>query len=357
MIKISEVYMDDEIKKAVMEVLDSGWFIHGKKIDKFENKFAEFVGTKYAIGVSNGTTAIQSVLEAICLKEGNEVLVPSHTAFPTIEPILQLKAKPVFVDIDKDTYTVDIKDLKNKITNKTKAIMPVHLYGHPADLDPIIELCEEKGIYLIEDCCQAHGAKYKNKRVGSYGIGGCFSFYPSKNLTVCGDGGMVTTNNKEIDEKIRMIRFHGSNQRFKHEILGHNYRLSEISAAIGIKQLEHLPKFTERRREIANTYIKNLSHLDIELPLEKEWAEHVYHLFVIRTNKRDELQKHLNSKEIMTGVHYPIPSHQQPIVMDNITLPTTEKYVEEILSLPMHPLLSDEDVECVTNHIIGFFKK
>ena len=219
MIKLSEASFDEEEKKAVLRVLDSGWYIHGKEIEAFEKEFAEFTGTKYAVACSNGTTAIHLVLQSLGIGKGDEVLVPSHTAFPTIEPILNLGATPVFVEIDEKTFTMDPKDAEKKISQKTKAIMPVHLYGHPAQLDAFSELCKKHHLLLIEDCCQAHGALYKRKHVGSIGDAGCFSFYPSKNMTVFGDGGMVITNNKTAYESMKLLRNHGMEDRYNHIVL------------------------------------------------------------------------------------------------------------------------------------------
>jgi perosamine synthetase len=349
-VNLSKVYMDDEIKKTVLEVLDSGWFIHGKYLKEFEEKFAKFVGTKFAIGVSSGTAAIHVALKALGVGEGDEVILPSHTAFPTAEPLFQLKARPVFVDIDPETYTLSTEHVKAKITRKTKGIIPVHLYGHPADMDPILEVAEANNLFVLEDSCQAHGAEYKKSRTGSLGTVACFSFYPSKNMTVCGDGGMVTTDDPEVAEKIQLLRNHGMKTRYKNIIAGYNYRLSEISAAIGIKQLEKLPSFNEHRRKIAKLYSEHLQNVPIELPVEKDWAYHVYHLYVIRTRYRTGLQEFLKQKNITTEVHYPIPVHLQPatsVLSTPVVLPVTEKYVSQILSLPMHPQLTENEVEYV----------
>jgi len=353
----SKVFVNEEMRRAVNEVFDSGMFVMGKKKEEFEKKFAEFIGSKYAIAISNGTTALEVTLQSLGIGKGDEVIVPSHTAFPTIEPILQLSATPVFVDIDPKIYTIDPKAVERAVTKKTKVIMPVHLYGHPADLDPIIEICKEKNIFLVEDACQAHNAKYKGKIVGSFGIAGCFSFYPSKNVTVCGDGGMIVTNDEEINKKARMLLNHGQDGNYNHVILGHNYRLSEIQCAIGIKQLEMIEHFTKRRREIAELYQENLKDTKLILPFEAEYARHVYHLYVIRTeaDKRDKIIEGLKKEGIHCGIHYPIPCHQQEAVKHKEIkvpfLPITEKIVKEIITLPIYPLLKDEEVKMISEKI------
>jgi len=342
----SKVTINEEMRKAVNEVFDSGMFTMGKKTLEFEEKFAKFMGSRFAVTCINGTVAIELVLQSLGIKNGDEIIVPSHTAFPTIEPVLQLGAKPIFAEIDSKTYTLDPEDVKKKITRKTKAIIPVHIYGNPANLDSIKEICTTNNLYLIEDCCQAHNAEYKGKKVGTIGVAGCFSFYPSKNMTVCGEGGMIITDNEEIYKNCKRLLNHGQDGTYNHVVLGHNYRLSEIHCAIGIKQLELLDSFTKRRREIARLYNENLNETSLILPSEEEYAKHAYHLYVIRTeaNKRDRIIESLKKEGIYCGIHYPLACHQQKVIVEDVSLPITEKIVNEIISLPTYPLLTDAEV-------------
>lgn len=356
-VPFSVVYLDDEIIEKVGDVLRKGWFILGEESESFEKEFAEFIGVKYAVLTGSGTTAIQFTLNALGVYEGDEIIVPSFTAFPTIEPIIYCKAKPVFVDIDS-SYTIDTDKIEEKITKKTVGIIPVHLYGYPANMERILRIADKYNLSVIEDCSQAHNSKFNGQKVGSLGAAGCFSFYPSKNMTVCGDGGIVTTNSQEIAEKVRMLRDHGRTNRYIHEVIGFNSRFNEIQAAIGRIQLKKLDWFTERRRQIAHLYKERLKGLHVILPEEKDSGYHVYHLFVIRTEKRDELKKYLKDNNIDTEIHYPVPSHLQPAIERmryDIKLPITEDYCKQILSLPIYPRLSDEQVEFVCDKTIRFF--
>jgi len=357
-INIFEPYTDEKEREAVLRVLDSGWFIGGKETESFESEFKEYIGVKHAVACANGTAAILLALEALGIRENDEVIVPSHTAFPTIEPILNIKAKPIFVEVDEKTYTLDINEVKERINNKTKAVIAVHLYGHPAELNSLKEICNEKNIYLIEDCAQAVGAEYNGKKVGSIGDVGCFSFYPSKNMTVCGDGGMVVTNSDEIREKVAMLKNHGMKTRYENVLLGYNFRISEIAAALGREQLKKLDGFNEKRRKIVELYWKYLPE-NLTLPCEEGYAKHVYHLYVVRSNERDRLKEFLEKNNIKSEIHYPIPGHLQPVMSDKykIKLPVTEKIVSEILSLPMHTKLSEEDIKTICGKIKEFYGK
>lgn len=358
-IPLSRVYMDDDVKKAVLEVLDSGWYILREKVREFEGKFAEFCGVKNAVCVSSGTAAIFLSLLALDIKHGDEVIVPSFSFIASATPVIHVGAKPVFVDIEAATYTVNPEKIREAITKRTKAIIPVHLYGHPANMDAILEIAEENSLYVIEDAAQAHGAEYKGQKVGGIGHVACFSFYPSKNMTVCGDGGAVVTNNEEVEEKIRMIRDHGRREKYIFKIVGYNLRFNEIQAAIGIKQLEKLPEWIEARRNIARMYNQALEDLVIT-PVEEPWAKHVYHLYVIRTEKRDELREFLGQQGVSTGVHYPIPIHKQPAITSVLgaqpALGNTEKFAKEVLSLPIYPALTKREVEYVSEKIAEFLE-
>jgi dTDP-4-amino-4,6-dideoxygalactose transaminase len=263
------------------------------------------------------------------------------------------------VDVDAKTYTVDPEKIREAVTKRTKAIMPVHLYGHPANMDPIMEIAEDNDLYVVEDACQAHGAEYKGRRVGGIGHVACFSFYPSKNMTVCGDGGAVVTNNEEIAETVRKLRDHGRRDKYVFELKGYNLRFNEIQAAIGIKQLEKLPEWNESRRNIARMYNQALDGL-VTTPVEEPWAKHVYHVYVIRTKKREQLKEFLSHQGISTIVHYPVPIHMQPAITSILgaqpALNNTEKFAKEVLSIPMCPTLTKREVEYVSEKIAEFFK-
>jgi dTDP-4-amino-4,6-dideoxygalactose transaminase len=358
-IPLVKVYMGDDIKKEVLEVLDSGWYILHEKVQEFEEKFAKFCGVKNAVCVASGTAAIFLSMLALDIKKGDEVIIPSFSFVATATPIMEVGAKPVFVDIDARTYTIDPKKVKAAVTKRTKAIMPVHLYGHPANMDPTLEIAKRKDLYIIEDACQAHGAEYKKRRVGGIGDVGCFSFYPSKNMTVCGDGGAVVTDDDEVAEKVRKLRDHGRVDKYVFDLKGYNLRFNEIQAAIGIKQLEKLPKWNEARRNIAKAYTQALKDLVIT-PIEESWAKHVYHLYVIRTKKREKLKEFLGRQGVSTLVHYPVPIHQQPAITSILgaqaKLQNTENYAKEVLSIPMHPALTQREVKYVSDKIREFFE-
>jgi perosamine synthetase len=359
-ISMSEMYIDDEIKKSVLKVLDSGRYVKGEELKRFEQEFANFCSAKRAVGVNSGTSAILLSLMAIGIVNGDQVIVPSHTFIATVSPIVFLGGKPVFVDIDSETYTIDPNDVENKISPKTKAIIPVHLYGHPCDMDPINELAKDNDLFVIEDACQAHGSCYKGEKIGSLKDNiACFSFYPSKNMTVCGDGGMIVTNNEEIAEKVAMLRDHGRREKYIHELLGLNLRLSEIHASIGREQIRHISEWTKKRHWVSRRYNQLLEDVDkIIVPIEKDWAKHVYHLYVIRTIKRDGLMRYLNENNIGTGIHYPIPVHKQPVMKSysHVSLPVTEKIVKEVLSLPMHPQITENQIEYITERINEYIR-
>ena len=355
-VSLSKMYIDDQIHKVVSDVLNSGRYINGQNLKSFEDEFADLCSTKYAVGVNSGTSAILLSLMALGIGEGDEVIVPSHTFIATASPAKFLRATLVYADIDPEIYTIDPADVKRKITPRTKAIIPVHLYGHPCDMDPINELAMANKIYVIEDACQAHGATYKGKKTGSLGDIACFSFFPSKNMTVLGDGGMITTNDSELAQKVRMMRDHGRTQKYVHEMFGLNCRLSEVHAAIGREQLKHLTEWTERRRAIAARYDALFRDSAVIVPVEREWARHVYYMYVIRAKRRDNLAAYLKGKGIETGIHYPVPVHRQPYLMSDVHLPITEQYVDEILSLPMHPQLSDEQVDYVASAVRNFME-
>ncbi len=358
-VPLSRCLLNDEVKQAAMRALESGWYILAKECEAFERELAAHTGTKHAMVGSSLTTIMFILHKAMGLKPGEEILVPSHTAFPSIEPMIHCGAKPIFVDID-ETFCMDPELLEAAITPRTVGIMPVHLYGHPANMDRIFEIARKHHLWVIEDCAQSHGAKYKGKTVGSMGIASGYSFFPSKNLTVMGDGGCICTNDDAIAEKIRMLRNHGRKDKYNHELVGYNSRMNEIQAAIGRVGLRHLDVLNEHRRAVAAHYSRRLKGL-VKTPLEQSWATPVYHMYVIRTERRTELAKFLQQRGIGTGIHYPTPNHQQPAVTklynDLPKLPKTEQAVQEILSLPIFGELSLSDVDYVCNSIEEFYGK
>jgi perosamine synthetase len=365
-VPLSKPFIDQEMKDRVLEVIDSGQYILGNQCKDFEKEFAQFIGVKHAVLTSSGTSAIFLCLKALGVKEGDGILVPSLTAFPTIEPIFHAGARPIFIDID-DTFTVDPNHIESILKNKNqiagvkeiKGMIPVHLYGHPANMDFLLDLAQQYCLFVLEDCCQAHGAKYKGTRVGSMGIGGCFSFYPSKNLTVFGDGGMLVTSDDEMAKICRMLRDHGRREKYSHELVGYNLRFNEIQGAVGRLQLRRLDWFNESRRGIAQWYHDGLKGVPVTPPQAMDWAEAVYHLYVIQTIDRDKLAGFLKERGIQTGIHYPIPNHLQPAVQNALgqqpALRKTEDTVKKILSLPIYPELEKEKVDFICASIKEFF--
>ncbi|MFX1392827.1 MAG: DegT/DnrJ/EryC1/StrS family aminotransferase [Promethearchaeota archaeon] len=361
-IKLVKMYMDDEIKREVLKVLDSGYYIQGPNLKKFEESFKEYLGVKYAIGVSSGTAALFLAYNELNLKPGDEVIVPSHTFIATVSPLAFFGAKPIFTDIDPDTYCMDIEDTKEKITSKTKCIAPVHIYGHPVDMDPLIEIAREKNIKIIEDCCQAHGSEYKGRKVGNFGDIGIFSFFPSKSMTVGGDGGMIVTNNDDYYQILKICRDHGRTTKYSNENLGLNFRLNEIQAVIGRLQLKHLPEWINKRREIVEFYNDILkSFHSIKIPHDKVWAKTSYYVYTIQIENRDRFIEYLASKKIATGIYYPIPVHKQPIIVKiygkQPKLPITEDIVNKIVSLPLSPHLNKEELDRIKNEINNYMEK
>lgn len=359
-IPLSRAHVNAEMKEAMRHAVDSGRFILGPETAAFEEEFARAMGTRHAIAVSNGTSALQLTLLALGAGPGQEILVPSHTAFPTVEAVFETGATPVFVDID-GSYTVDPSDLESKITSKTTGMIPVNLYGHPVNVPEMRRIAEQHKLFWIEDCCQAHAAKFDGRAVGSFGDAGAFSFYPSKNLTVLGDGGMVTTNREDLDGALRQLRDHGRSDKYHHEVVGYNMRFNEIQAAVGRIQLRNLDAYSRRRRELAQRYTNALQDV-AETPAESPRCEPVYHLYVIQTDRRDALAEHLKNNGIETGVHYPLPNHRQPATLGKIqpappALPATERAAGRILSLPMFFELSDGDQDVVIAAIRKFFGK
>jgi dTDP-4-amino-4,6-dideoxygalactose transaminase len=350
----------EEIDAAIQKVLSSGWYILGNEVSSFEQEFAEFADSAFGVGVASGTDAVFLALKAIDIKPGDEVITVSHTATATVTAIVAAGAVPVFVDIDSKTYSLDPDLLEKNITDKTKAIIPVHIYGHPAKLDRILEIAKKHSLKVIEDCCQAHGAQFQKKAVGSHGVMGCFSFYPTKNLGGVGDGGMVVTSDPDLDEKLRLLRLYGWKERYSSETFGYNSRLDEIQAAILRVKLKTLNDDNDARRRIAGLYSASLKDVgDLILPTEAEYAKHVYHLYVIQTSKRDALMGYLKTNGVGSGIHYPVPVHEQKafakLSSGSINLTNTDFAKDRILSLPLYPELSKESVKKVIDSIKRFY--
>ena len=344
----------EEIDAAVRRALESGWYVLGRELEAFEKEFAAYVGAKHCVGVANGTDAIEVALRALGVGVGDEAITVSHTATFTAVGIAGAGAKPVFVDVDEQTYTMAPSAVSAAVTANTKAIIPVHLYGMPADLDAIERAVDGK-YPIIEDVAQAHGARLRGRRLGSIGTLACFSFYPSKNLGAFGDGGAVTTNDDALAERMRQIRNGGQADRYQHVVLGVNSRLDEIQAAILRAQLPHLDAMNARRREIAARYTRGLAGIPglVLPPTEPAEMSFVYHLYVLRSPQRDALRGWLAKRGIAAQVHYPIPAHRQlPFVVAGApALPATDRVSAEVLSLPMYPELSDAEVDEVVDAV------
>ncbi|HET8686935.1 MAG TPA: DegT/DnrJ/EryC1/StrS family aminotransferase [Methanosarcina sp.] len=359
MIPIAKPMLGKEEIDAVTEVLSSGMIAQGPKVEEFELAFSEYAGCDYAAAVNSGTAALHIALLAHGVGKGDEVITSPFSFIATANSVLYTGAKPVFADIEPDTYNIDPEKIQERITPKTKAILPVHLYGHPADMKAIMEIATDNKLIVIEDACQSHGAECLGKKVGSFGTG-AFSFYPTKNMTTS-EGGMLTTDEKEIAEKAKTIRAHGSKVRYLHEMLGFNLRMTDIAAAIGLVQLGKLKGFNATRQknsEILSAGLKGI--IGIVPPVTKANCTHVFHQYTIKAEKRDQLAAFLKEKEIGTGVHYPISIHKQPVYMDlgyRDSLPISEKTTEEVLSLPVHPALSRNDLQEIVEATKEFYAK
>jgi dTDP-4-amino-4,6-dideoxygalactose transaminase len=346
-----------EWMRAAAAVAENGRFIGGPEVVAFEKEFARYSGCKFGVGTASGSDALRLALQAIDIGPGDEVATVSHTFVSTVDAIVHVGARPVFVDIDPATYTMDPKCLEDALGPKVKAVLPVHLYGQAADMDPLLETCESNGIPLVEDAAQAHGASFRGRRCGSMGALACFSFYPAKNLGAFGDGGMVTTNDEALADKVRMLRQYGTTtDKYRHERIGWNSRLDAIQAAVLRKKLPYLDGWNDSRRRLANRYRKHIDELHgVKAPIEGSGRRHVYHVFCIRTRGRDRLKKHLDGKGVETGIHYPLPVHLQPsyqrVKFRAGTLRETEKAARSILSLPLYPEMPPSDVDAVCGFI------
>ena len=344
--------IDDEMEKEVIRALREEFFVGGESVKKFEEEFAEYIGVDYAVAVSSGTDAL--VIALRCLGVKGKVIVPPMTFVATVESVVLAGARPKFADIDANTWNISPEEIEKAIDDDVEAIMPVHLYGLPCDMKEILDIAEDNGLYVIEDCAQAHGAIYGNKKVGSIGDVGCFSFYSTKNMTVGGNGGMITTNDKKIAEMAKLLREHGGSNFA--EYIGYNARMNTMNAAFGRVQLKRLDKWNKRRKELAKMYHELLGGIDkIKLPVIDE--RHVYHLFVIEGEDRDGLREYLRSKEIFCGIHYPVAIHELKPYREYAekSYPNSEYHAKTCLSLPMYPTLSDEELKRICYEIRKFY--
>jgi len=350
-LKAQYLTIKSDVAAAVGRVLDTGQFVLGPEVEAFEQEFAAYQGAAQGIAVNTGTSALHLALMAAGVGPGDEVITVPFTFVATVAAIGYVGARAVYVDIDPKTFTMDVNQIEGAITPRTKAIVPVHLYGQPADMDPIIEIANRHGLKVIEDGCQAHGAAYKGRPVGALGDLGCFSFYPGKNLGAYGEGGMVVTNNAAMAKQIRMLRDWGSEKKYHHVLKGFNYRMEGMQGSILRVKLRHLEKWTEARRAHAAEYRRVLADSGIEIPVEAPYARHVYHVYAIRTKDRVTMQRMLQSNGIGTGIHYPIPVHLQPAYADPAyrqgDFPHSEQAANEVLSLPMFAELSFTNVEMI----------
>jgi dTDP-4-amino-4,6-dideoxygalactose transaminase len=370
-LKVQYKSIKTEIDKAIQEVIDNTAFILGKSVSEFEENFAAAHNVKHCIGTSSGTDGNHLALWVLNIKAGDEVILPANTFIATAWGATLCGAKPVFVDCDSSTYNIDPEKVYNAITPGTKAIVAVHLYGQPADLDPLRKIAMERNLFLVEDAAQAHLAEYKGKKIGGLSHVASFSFYPGKNLGAYGEGGAVTTNSDELASKLKKLREHGQSEKYHHETLGHNYRMEGIQGAVLGVKLKYLEKWTAERRRAADKYREVLKELErVIIPAEPEGFKHVYHLYVIRIEKssrelmadlRDKLKNFLAERNIATGLHYPVPLHLQKcfsyLGYKSGDFPVTEKLAESGLSLPMYPELKDEQIEYIGENIKEFFRK
>ncbi len=357
------ILLKKELNQAISKTIENSNFILGQEVKIFEKRFAGFCETKYSISLASGTSSLELALRAFGVKPGDEVITTPFTFMATAEAIVNIGAKPVFCDIDDDYFAIDANFMKKLITKKTKAIIPVHLYGQPCDLDPIMELAKKHNIAVIEDACQAHGALYKGKKVGSIADATAFSFYPGKNLGSFGDAGALTTNNDSVAKMVTALRDHGrpENSKYIHEFIGGSHRMDELQAAILNVKLKYLNKWVESRRRIASKYLNYINAKEVKHPMEAKYAKHAYHLYVIKTQKRDRLRKFLAGKKIHAGVHYPLPLHLQPALRylgyKHKDFPCSENAANNVLSLPIFPEMTDEEVKYVSDAVKEFFRR
>jgi len=355
MIPIAKPLIKEEEEKAILEVIVSGQLVQGSRVREFEERFAEYCGVSYGVATSSGTTALHIALLSHQVGSTDEVITSPFSFIASANCALYVGARPVFVDIEPDYFTIDPTKIEQSITNKTKAIIPIHLYGQSCDMDAIVKIAQKYNIAIIEDACQAHGAKYKGRSVGSFGTS-CFSFYATKNITTI-EGGMILTNDPQIAEQARLIRNHGSPKTYEHVLLGYNMRMTDLAAAIGLVQLKKLNEWNSIRRRNADYLTSKLSKINgVVTPEIREHSEHVFHQYTIRITDRDNAAQKLREKGVGVGIHYPTPIHKQPLYQNlgySDTLPVSEAASREVLSLPVHPSLSEDDLDTIVKAIAG----
>ena len=348
----------DEINSSIQNVLDDSAFSNGKYVQQFEKEFSEYIGSNYSLSVNNGTSALHIALLALNISSNDEVLVPSFSFFATCESVSLTGAKPIFVDSDYNNFNLDIKDLESKITEKTKAIICVHLYGNPCDMDNLVSIAKKYNLSLIEDAAQAHGASYKNKKIGNFGDFSCFSFYPTKNLGAYGEGGAVVTNSKENYNKLLALRNHGSIKQYQHDMIGHNYRMSGFQGSILSVKLKYLEKWNDIRiqnSKIYNTLLNDIN--DIQIPHTDNKNKHVFHQYVIKVKNRDSLKQYLYERNIESAIYYPIPCHlQKPYLKYKFSNSISEELSKEVLALPICEHVTEDNIEYVSETIRNFYK-
>jgi len=346
-----------EIDAAIAKILETSQFVLGEEVAGFEREFAAYCGAAHGVAVNSGTSALHLAFLAAGIGPGDEVITIPHTFVATVAAIRYTGARAVFVDVDPVTFTMDPGKVEAAITPRTRAIVPVHLYGHPADMDPIVDIARRRKLVLVEDAAQAHGAQYKGRPVGSLGDMACFSFYPGKNLGAYGEGGLVATGNEEYARTIRMLRDWGQDRKYHHVLAGYNYRMEGMQGAILRVKLRHLEKWTEARRSHAARYRTLLADTGLGLPSEAAGCRHVYHVYAVRTRERESLMKKLGDRGVQTGIHYPVPVHLQPAYADaawsKSSFPHSEKAADEVVSLPMYPEMTEEHLLAVSQALHG----
>ncbi len=352
--------LEREIKDVFARILGNTSFILGPEVKAFEEAFSRYLASRHCVAVNSGTAALHLTLLALGIGPGDEVITVPHTFIATAEAISAVGARPVFVDVDPISYTMDPARVETTITKRTRAILPVHLYGQPADLDPLVDIARRYNLAVVEDACQAHGAEYKGRKAGTLGAAGCFSFYPSKNLGGCGEGGAVVTDDQDLAERVRMLRDHGSLRKYEHRFPGYNFRMEGIQGGILALKLQHLDAWNERRRALAQRYNRLLVDCGVVTPTEMPYARHAYHLYVIQSEHRDALRDYLAKQGIESGMHYPVPLHLQeayrPLGYKPGDFPVAERLAQQSLSLPMYPEMSPEAVDMVASRINEFYR-
>lgn len=348
--------LKSEIDAALLNALEETNFILGPNVQAFEREAADYLGVKHAVGVASGTDALHLALSAAGIGQGDEVITTAYTFIATAEAISYLGAKPVFVDIDPNTFNIDLNQVEHAITNKTRAVIPVHLYGQPVDMTALVALCNTNNLNIIEDCAQSFGAHINGKMTGSFGAFGAFSFFPSKNLGCYGDGGLITTNDDNHANELRILRNHGSRERYHHNIIGYNSRLDELQAVVLRIKLKHINEYNQNRRRVAHRYSKALADTDIQFPHEDGIGLHVYHQYTLLHKNRDSIMNALRVKDIAHAIYYPFPLHKQDVFVNEykgISLPVAESVSENCLSLPIYPELENETIDVITDVIKG----